>query len=249
MEGIIKDQIKKLYRLSQFSTQISELKTELDQVPEKLGELDQEEAEFRREFDAQASQLEELKKSCRSKETEIADAVESVKVREAKLYMIKTNKEYQAAVTEIAERKRLNKEIESQVLNMMGEIEAIEAKVNEQRPVMDAKSQEFADSKAALEASVGEIKVKLETGQTQWQERTDDIDPELLKRFEEATQFNNDVIALLEGSTCMGCFVNVPPQLVIEVLRMENLHACPSCQRLLLIKESVEDEGIPPPTE
>ncbi len=218
-------------------------------MPAKIQELDQELADSFKEYNAAASRLEELQKSYREKEAELADYQEHVKEREAKLYMIKTNKEYQAAVSEIAERKRHNKELENQMLAIMEETEGLEKKVAEDKPAFDAKAQELAEQKAELEASIGELKARLEERQNEWEQKTHDIDQELLARYNEARGMNRDAIAMLEGKSCQGCFVNVPPQLVIEVLRLETLHSCPSCQRLLFIKEAVEDEGIETPTE
>ncbi len=155
--------------------------------------------------------------------------------------MIKTNKEYQAAVSEIAVHKRQHKELENSMLTIMEEVETLEAKIQEQKPAYEAKAQEVAEQKAALEASVGDLKTKLATLQTDWGDNTRDIDPELLERYNHAKRLNRDAIAILEGKSCQGCFMNVPPQLVIEVLRLETLNSCPSCQRLLFIKEAVED--------
>ncbi len=225
------------------------MKLELDRIPAKIKEIEQDLAVFRGEFDALSVQLANSQKSCREMEADVAQSVEILKERETKLYMIKTNKEYQAAVTEIAERRRHDKELEKQTLALMAEIEALEAQVKEREPAVAARTEEAHQEKSALEAKATELKNKVEAAEQAWQQKTVGLDQELLKDFEEATQFQSDALSYLEGNNCQGCFMNVPPQLVIEVMRMERLLRCPNCQRLLFVQDLVEDPGIAPPTE
>jgi hypothetical protein len=35
------------------------------------------------------------------------------------------------------------------------------------------------------------------------------------------------------NETCQGCFVNVPPQMFIEVQKNNSLVRCPNCNRIL----------------
>jgi predicted nucleic acid-binding Zn-ribbon protein len=226
-----------------------DIELEIDRIPGQITELEDEISNFRREFDEASSRLNQLNKSCREKEAELSDLQQHITDRESKLYMIKTNKEYQAAVTEIAERKRHNKELGDEILAFMEEIETLESYVKEQKPLVDAKAQEEAEDKSKLESTMGELKKELTSKQMSWKEQTKGIDKEFLEKYEAARRMNSDVIAILERNTCQGCYMSVPPQLVIEVLRLESLHSCPNCQRLLFIKEAIEDQGIETPIE
>jgi predicted nucleic acid-binding Zn-ribbon protein len=40
-------------------------------------------------------------------------------------------------------------------------------------------------------------------------------------------------VARISNETCMGCFMNVPPQLCIEVQRGKQMISCPQCSRIL----------------
>jgi len=37
----------------------------------------------------------------------------------------------------------------------------------------------------------------------------------------------------VKNEICMGCFMNIPPQLYIEVQRENSLILCPQCSRIL----------------
>jgi predicted nucleic acid-binding Zn-ribbon protein len=49
----------------------------------------------------------------------------------------------------------------------------------------------------------------------------------------------NDGEAVAQGKNevCMGCFMNIPPQLFIEVQRGDKLIKCPQCSRFLFFSE------------
>lgn len=242
----IKEQIKKLYDLSKYTVEMHDIEMEIDAIPKKIATLESEIMDSCREFDEASNRLEELNKTYREKEIELEDVRKHVKESESKLYMIKTNKEYQAAVTEIAERKRHSRDLENEMLRIMEEKEELEPRVKEQKPAIDDKMQSLAEEKSKLESNIEQLKNELAEKKESWRKLTSDIDEKLFRKYESARRLNPDVIAILERNTCQGCYMSVPPQLAIEILRFETLHSCPNCQRLLFIKEAME-EGTDPP--
>lgn len=210
---------------------------ELDQIPAKISELESDLAEVRGQFDQDSERFEELKKACRAKEAELADSQEVIKIRDEKLYKIKTQKEYQAAISEIAETRRENKVLENEILQLMGDIEEVQKAVNEGQPGAEAKSKEVEEEKTLLEARHQELEKALADAKEVSQQKLKDVDEELIAVYLEAKRHNPDAIAYIERGACEGCNMSIRPQLVIEVLKQENLHACPSCRRLLFVKE------------
>jgi len=41
----------------------------------------------------------------------------------------------------------------------------------------------------------------------------------------------------VKNGTCLGCFMNIPPQLFIEVMKNSRLITCPSCNRIFFYNE------------
>jgi predicted nucleic acid-binding Zn-ribbon protein len=41
----------------------------------------------------------------------------------------------------------------------------------------------------------------------------------------------------VKNGTCLGCFMNIPPQLFIEVMKNAKLITCPSCNRIFYYQE------------
>jgi predicted nucleic acid-binding Zn-ribbon protein len=56
----------------------------------------------------------------------------------------------------------------------------------------------------------------------------------VLNRFRRIAKMNQgQAVARISNETCMGCFMNVPPQLCIEVRRLKQMISCPQCSRIL----------------
>ncbi len=41
----------------------------------------------------------------------------------------------------------------------------------------------------------------------------------------------------VKNGTCFGCFMNIPPQLFIEVMKNSKFITCPSCNRIFYYQE------------
>ena len=44
---------------------------------------------------------------------------------------------------------------------------------------------------------------------------------------------NGIAVSTAKNGVCLGCFMNIPPQLFIEVTKNRQLIQCPSCGRIL----------------
>jgi predicted nucleic acid-binding Zn-ribbon protein len=63
------------------------------------------------------------------------------------------------------------------------------------------------------------------------------LDPALMTQFARISKMNNgSAVVNVKDEVCMGCFMNIPPQLYIEVRRANSLITCPQCSRILYYK-------------
>jgi hypothetical protein len=60
------------------------------------------------------------------------------------------------------------------------------------------------------------------------------IESKLLKLYHTLKEKRHGVgVVNVKHETCQGCFVNVPPQMFIEVQKNNALIRCPNCNRIL----------------
>jgi hypothetical protein len=148
--------------------------------------------------------------------------------------MVKTNKEYQVLLREVDDNKKRKNSLEDHVLTLYEQREAAEVQVNEsQSQFLQLKEQVQAEQAKIDEQTLGD-KERLSELEEQQQSIGKSLDPALLTRFRRIAKMNQgQAVARVSNETCMGCFMNVPPQLCIEVQRGNQMISCPQCSRIL----------------
>ena len=64
------------------------------------------------------------------------------------------------------------------------------------------------------------------------------LDQTVFDEFKIIAKMNDgEAVAQGKNEVCMGCFMNIPPQLFIEVQRGDKLIKCPQCSRFLFFIE------------
>jgi uncharacterized protein len=235
MTAAFEEQLSLACELQSIDLDLFSLRQRLDALPAKLSELEAAFGDVRQRLEAARSDLVGVEKQRRTDEVELTASVDHLREREAKLYAIKTNREYQAALKEISEGKRLNREREDRILQAMERIEALTKEITQLE-------QDFAEKEGALKAEQEGVRQE----ETELKKRMDDEmrkRPEIIARIEKATirtydvvrQHYADAIVEVAQGICQGCSRRVPPQLYNEMLRREGFKACPNCQRLLYV--------------
>jgi len=241
----MREQIIKLYQLSQFDHGLHEFVVELKDIPEQIAAIERDLNVTISRFDTEKGRLETAEKTYRDKETDLEASRSWIKESEAKLYRIKTQKEYQAGVSEVAEKKQTLAGLEEEMIELMGRIEDLQALVKRLAPEVEVKQAECAEEIAKLQERKAEIEAKLSVEHEVWLQKAEGIDDDLLNLYKSARQENADIVSFVDRGACLGCYFSLPPQLVIEVQRLQTVHTCPTCHRLLFLETTIENPAQP----
>jgi predicted nucleic acid-binding Zn-ribbon protein len=158
---------------------------------------------------------------------------------------IKTNKEYKALNSEIANLTAKNSEIESQLLELMD----TEAEINKQLAQHQAELQAAEQRKAAkeddLRQQIGELDGKIEELRRQRTELAHTLKSDaLVKQYGNLIKNkNNMAVAFNVNGACGGCGFVIRPQIRIELDLRNKIHNCESCGRILMNKIEDDDPG------
>ncbi len=168
------------------------------------------------------------------------DRIQRVKNR---LGEVKTSREYQAVLAEISAAKQSISDQEEVLLKDMEALEALEA--------------EIADLKSRLEGMRGDLaaagedldQVLLETGEVISAKQKEEaqllksLPLEVVDRYR-LIRNRRGGLAVVEAKdeACTACFMRIPPQMYIEVMRRTRVIQCPNCHRIL-IPPKPEDNG------
>jgi predicted nucleic acid-binding Zn-ribbon protein len=84
--------------------------------------------------------------------------------------------------------------------------------------------------------------------ESQYQARSSHVEKGLLNRYNTIKAARKDQpLAEIKEGICSGCRLQLPPQLITEVKRSQDLHTCPYCRRMLYWDGEVPVEAVPGP--
>lgn len=236
----IKDQLRRLKELQEIDSEIYQYKIELKEKPIYIEEL-------KRQFEekkAHLKQLEEHLKSVqvnrKSKEGELQAKESEISKANSQLPQLKTNKEYQAKISEIEHYKADKSIIEEEILMAFDKVDAINADITKEKEVLAQEERKYLTQKKEVDDTVCELQDKLKVLENKRKQITPEVDKGILSRYERVLH-NKEGLALVpaKNGTCSGCYMNVPAQVVNEIKMYENVIFCEMCARILYIEEDL----------
>jgi len=236
MNKITRDQIELLIELQGKEADVARVQSGLDELPGKIAEITTGLKEFEDAITLKKENLSELKKVYRSFDTEVETNSGRITKREEQLRAVTTNKEYQAILKEIEEIKKANSRIEDQTLACLDEIDAAEKEVKEKEEGFLAEEAEVNKQKSAFESDADSERRSLDEMMVQRDEIAAKIDSGLIEQYELIKSYARDIaIVQVKDSICLGCNMNIPPQMYNELHRENEMKTCPHCHRMLYV--------------
>ncbi len=236
MNNITRDQIEFLVELQQMETAAAKVQSQLDELPEKLKQIESGLKEIEEAINIDKENLAELKKAYRAFDAEIQVNQGRIKKREEQLHAATTNKEYQAILKEISEIKKASSRIEDETLACLDNIDAAETAIREKEEAYEAEAVEVSEKKSVFEAAAETERRSLNEVLAQRDEISSKIDSELMKQYEVIKSYSRGIgIVQVIDSICLGCHMNIPPQMYNELHRENEMKTCPHCHRMLYV--------------
>ncbi|MCD6585441.1 MAG: hypothetical protein J7K96_06740 [Desulfobacteraceae bacterium] len=236
MKKITRDQIELLIELQEQEVAVAKIQSEIDGLPVKIEQILSGLKEFEEKILIKKESLSELKKLYRSYDAEIQTNQERVKKREEQLRLVTTNKEYQAILKEIDEIKKTSSRIEDETIECLDKIDSAENDVEEKEAEYLTEAAAMNQQKSVFEADADSGRRSLDKLLAQRDKILTKIEPELIKQYELVNSFARGIaIVQVKDCICMGCNMNIPPQMYNELHRENELKTCPHCHRMLYV--------------
>jgi len=234
----VNDQLKRLIELQEVDLLLDSIRGEIGQIPKEIDRL-------KTEFEESQASLDELKKNMaqlqvarRNKELELKTTEEELKKHQSELFTIKTNEAYTALLKEIEAEKKLKNEIEDTVLAAMEEEDVLLAKEKIKKEEIAKKKEAVTRGQKELQDKLQRLNENLQEVESEQKQKIASIGPEIFKSYQRIREKKDGVavVPIVDGF-CGGCSIVLPPQLVNDVLRGEELVACRNCLRIIYLKE------------
>lgn len=147
---------------------------------------------------------------------------------------LKTNKEYQAHLFELELANKKRGDFEEKILLSMEKSDQLQKTAKELQEKHNALEKVYSQEKQALDAQDTELAKELAQLETHYREASARVEKALLDRYNQIKATRKDQpLAAVRGGICAGCRLQIPPQLIAQVKRSDDLHICPYCRRML----------------
>lgn len=232
------EDLKFLARLQALDSQIDEREEKKAELPKRLTSFKEEVERINQGLREAKGELEDLQKKRRHEERELAAREIELKKYQIQLYQVKDNKAYAALEEEIALTKEKNSQSEEKILESLEleeektkKIKEIEKELEEKKKILSREEEKAKGEIKVLDEEIAKVALTR-------QEMVGGINPNSLSRYEKLRQGKGGLaIVPLEGSSCGGCHMNLPPQIVSEVKKGKRFVTCEVCNRILYWKE------------
>jgi predicted nucleic acid-binding Zn-ribbon protein len=199
--------------------------------------------EVRESVAVKSADLEAIDAERQSLEENLATETANINRSEANLKGITTQKEYQAVNKEIASAKKLIQELEEQILQKITAIEELKGELAAMEADLAALEQNLAVQKDEIQARIASEEAAVAASAKARGERLKSIPPGITKRYEKLREGRRGIaIAEARNGGCMGCNMQLPPQMYNNLYKGEELITCPHCQRILVLKKPAEEQ-------
>lgn len=231
-------QLMELKKLQDIDLILRDAMMEINRIRETIQKNNSELEELKERIKQLQEEIKEKESRRKQMENEIRADEEVVKRWENRSKEIKSGREYQALMREISLTKKDISDKESELLMLMEEIEKQEKELENLTGIFNEKNSKWKSEHEGLEKRILEDENIIKENSIKKEELMQSISPSLLQRYERIKS-QREGIAIVEARDyiCMGCNMNIPPQVYNQVLRRETLVSCPYCQRLLFIPE------------
>jgi predicted nucleic acid-binding Zn-ribbon protein len=230
----LKKQLELLWELQKIDLALKKIKEESDRFPKEMKKLDERQNIEQEKIQKEREKVESLEKERRQKERDLGTEQEKIKRSEGKMFDVKTNKEYQALLGEIESIKEATSRGEEEILQILEEIDELKKDLLK-------REKEATTTLEKVEKEKKKIEEKMNQSNGLWKdqkERRDvlskQLESGLFKLYHVLKEKRQGVgVVNVKDETCQGCFVNIPPQMFIEVQKTNALIRCPNCNRIL----------------
>jgi predicted nucleic acid-binding Zn-ribbon protein len=237
--------VRILAQLQEIDLKIDSSRGEMQALLDEIHSLEARADEMRQAISGQITELDGIEDEKRALEENLAAEADAINRSEARLRDIKTQKEYQAVSKEIAAAKKVKSDLEEQVLQRITRSDELKTIISEKENVLREFDSNSAVLKSELQGKIERLEADI-TNDTSVREATaKDVSPSMMKRYLMLRERRQGLaIAEARSGSCLGCNMNLPPQLFNSLYKADNLVACPHCQRLLFLRQEGENTAI-----
>lgn len=237
----MRNRLRLLQELQAVDLKIDGRESERQALVAEIESLDRMVGEAKEALAAKTAELAAIDEDKSSIEANLALETDNINRSEARLSEIKTQKEYQAVLKEISSAKKVKGELEEQVLQASVRSDELRQEIAAMEDNISVLEGNITTQKAEVQEKLKQMEEVINVELTQRETTEKGLPASLVNRYNALRQRRQGV-AVVEArdGSCLGCNMNIPPQLYNNLHKAEEILFCPHCQRVLYIRQGDE---------
>jgi len=217
---------------------------ELDEIPQELNSLKTKFERLGKSINENKINKENYTKNVEELDKTIFQLTGDKERYENQILQIKTQKEYEALTSEIAQIDDKLSMMKEEASDTRQEIEKLEKLLEAQNSQYEELDEKIAQSENEVNAALAEKNKELKKYLKEKKKITSGLDEEVIYKFEKIVKKKDGLgIVSIKNNVCMGCNMILPPQFVNDVRREEEIIFCPNCSRILYYYEEEKEDS------
>lgn len=184
---------------------------------------------------------EDKRSLCRQEEKNLSEERSRVTERRKALKTLGTYKLQQAAEREIDLTARQLSQREDGLIKMLAEAEAADKELISADQAIQSKRAELQAFETEARATMVVLEERSAVHQGHREELLRKIDPALISQYNKVKDKHpGDALVAVKHNSCTGCFMQIGPQIIVQIARGGPLQRCPGCGRILYLAPNDE---------
>lgn len=227
--------LEMLLKLQNIDYDLEELDRSREYLPDMINNLKKEIQEVSATLKESEEALTQRSLERKKLELDIEEINSELAKLQKQMRDIKTNREYDALVTEIANRKTRISESEEELLKILSETDELQDKIKEYKEKLSQVDKNNRVQLESLSKEMDSIGTKIKQKQDERKNIAVRINKSMLATYERVKKVKGGAAVVpVKKRACSGCYKSLPPQKIQEIKKGESLITCDSCGRILI---------------
>ena len=227
--------LQTLINLQAIDTRIAGLEADAARLPREIAAIHAAVEDAKKNAEQAKARLDAARKDQRAKEKDLEVVQAKRSKNEARLYEVKTNKEYSAVLIEIEEIKQEKARMEEEVLVLMEAQERLTGDIREADARFKQRESEGRGQEATLKEQLRGIETDLAEVRTERRELAGKLPANILADYDRILRARAGLalVPVTKPNFCGACRMTITPQRLQELRAQSSLIPCESCGRYL----------------
>jgi len=234
--------LEMLLKLQVIDYDLGELERSKEYIPDMMENLKREIKEAIDIYEKAANDLSESKVALKNLELEVGTHQADLKKLQSQMMSIKTNKEYDALISQIDNVKEAISERETTILELIEKVEMLEGSIDDHKK----KSEELKDQNekqlAILQEKMDSVGTKIHSKEEERGMIIVNVPKRTMSVYERVRKNRGgDVVITVKKRACGACYKALPPHRIQEIKRGDQIITCDNCGRMLIWQNGVSE--------